>query len=74
MKPSYKRPYYYIHNVNTDVDTPTNPIILNDKGQITSGTDYSQGSLGNSDNKIYYAVKGGVFEKTDSQGNVMKDA
>lgn len=74
MKPSYKRPYYYIHNVNTDVDTPTNPIILNDKGQITSGTDYSQGSKGNSDSKIYYAFKGGVFEKTDSQGNVIKDA
>lgn len=73
MKPSYKRPYYYIHNVNTDVNTPTNPIILNDKGQITSGTDYSKGSISSSDSKIYYAFKGGIFEKTDSQGNVMTD-
>lgn len=25
MKPSYKRPYYYIHNVNTNEGIPTNP-------------------------------------------------
>jgi hypothetical protein len=32
MKPSYKRPYYYIHNVNTATNTPTNPIVLNNAG------------------------------------------
>lgn len=25
MRPSYKRPYYYIHNVNTKRDVPTSP-------------------------------------------------
>lgn len=24
MKPTYKRPYYYIHNLNTSIDVPTN--------------------------------------------------
>ena len=24
-KPTYKRPYYYLHNVNTQTDLPTNP-------------------------------------------------
>lgn len=45
MQPSYKRPYFYIHNVNTSVQTPTNPIVLNDKQQIESGTDYSKGKV-----------------------------
>jgi len=25
MKPSYKKPYYYLHNVNINNDVPTNP-------------------------------------------------
>ena len=25
-KPNYKKPYYYIHNVNTNIYVPTNPI------------------------------------------------
>ena len=25
MKPSYKKPYYYLHNVNINTDVPTNP-------------------------------------------------
>lgn len=25
MRPSYKKPYFYVHNVNTDVENPTNP-------------------------------------------------
>jgi hypothetical protein len=25
MKPSYKKPYYYLHNVNVDEVVPTNP-------------------------------------------------
>lgn len=73
MKPSYKRPYYYIHNVNTDTDTPTNPIKLDEQGQITSGTDYYNKSASNSNLNIYYAFKGGIFEKKDAEGNVQKD-
>lgn len=45
MQPSYKRPYFYIHNVNTSVQTPTNPIVLDDDQQIQSGTDYSKTSV-----------------------------
>ena len=41
MKPSYKRPYYYLHNVNTELNTPTNPIVLDSNGQLISGTDFS---------------------------------
>lgn len=41
MKPSYKRPYYYLHNVNTELNTPTNPIVLDNNGQLISGTDFS---------------------------------
>lgn len=41
MKPSYKRPYYYIHNVNTSVELPTNPIVYDDKENYISGTDYN---------------------------------
>lgn len=47
FKPSFKRPYYYIHNVNTSVDNPTNPYSesnisgtdikeIDDSGQVIS--------------------------------------
>lgn len=38
MMPSYKRPYYYIHNINTNTEIPTNP----NKGntlETSNGTD-----------------------------------
>lgn len=38
MKPKPRRPYYYIHNVNTQNDVPTNPVIYSN-GQLISGTD-----------------------------------
>jgi hypothetical protein len=34
LRPMYKRPYYFIHNVNTSEDLPTNP-----SNGWTSGTD-----------------------------------
>lgn len=37
MRPMYKRPYYFIHNVNTSTELPTNP----SNGWI-SGTDQSE--------------------------------
>lgn len=66
MKPSYKRPYYYIHNVNTDTDVPTNPIKLDQHGQITSGTDYSQASESTPMN-ILYMLRGGILVNPDTQ-------
>lgn len=35
MRPMYKRPYFYIHNVNTNVANPTNPY----QASANSGTD-----------------------------------
>lgn len=61
MKPSYKRPYYYIHNVNTETNTPTNPIVLNNNGQIVSGTDYSNSS-NTSITKFKYILRGGKID------------
>lgn len=38
LRPSYKRPYYYIHNVNTNTEVPTNPV--HDYSEIeNAGTD-----------------------------------
>lgn len=44
MRPMYKRPYYFIHNVNTQETIPTNP--YNNKSQLNSahdntGTDFN---------------------------------
>jgi hypothetical protein len=41
MKPSYKRPYYYLHHVNTNENSSTNPIVLDENNQLVSGTDYT---------------------------------
>lgn len=38
MKPSYKKPYYYIHNVNTKSEIPTNPNTGNTL-ETSNGTD-----------------------------------
>ena len=38
MRPSYKRPYYYIHNVNSSTTIPTNPYSANNPG-LGTGTD-----------------------------------
>ena len=40
MKPSYKRPYYYLHHVNSSTTIPTNPL------QTVSSTGTSLGPLG----------------------------
>lgn len=61
MKPSYKKPYYYIHNVNTQELVSTNPIVLDENGQIQSGTDFEKnqttvnpGTSGNKPQTIQY--------------------
>ena len=38
MKPSYKKPYYYLHNVNINTEVPTNP--YNFSTNALSGTAY----------------------------------
>lgn len=39
MRPMYRRPYYYIHNVNTNTDLPTNPITDTTLSLSSYGTD-----------------------------------
>lgn len=41
MKPSYKRPYYYIHNINQNVTNPTNPYSREANDFYGEGTDIS---------------------------------
>lgn len=41
-RPIPERPYYYIHNVNTSTELPTNPVVL-DGEFIKSGTDDADG-------------------------------
>jgi len=53
LKPTYKRPYYYIHNINTREDNPTNP--YNDSTR--EGTDINgikEKFDIDSDNFVYY--------------------
>jgi len=38
-KPDYKRPYYYIHNVNINTTNPTNPYAEGDNAENKLGTD-----------------------------------
>lgn len=42
MRPSYKRPYYYIHNVNSSDTVPTNPYTPDYPG-LGTGTDVNTG-------------------------------
>lgn len=47
-RPTYKHPYYYIHNVNTSKNTPTNPADTNIGNITNTGTDKPyQNLLGN---------------------------
>ena len=48
LKPTYKRPYYYIHNINTYTTNPTNPYDTNGNG--TDISDVSASSYGNDGN------------------------
>lgn len=41
LRPSYQRPYYYIHNVNINNEIPTDPIELDILGNVQNGTDYA---------------------------------
>jgi len=56
LKPSYKKPYYYIHNVNTNTSISTNPIVLDENNNIKSGTDYMPKESKPVQNKIKYGV------------------
>lgn len=42
MRPTYKNPYYYLHNVNSSNALPTNPVSMKDSGTVTSSTPIQQ--------------------------------
>lgn len=43
MQPSYRNPYFYINNVNSSVDLPTNPVrLVGGEGSISSSTTIQQ--------------------------------
>lgn len=65
MRPMYKRPYFYIHNVNTNVANPTNPY----QTSTNSGTDITSATT--SDGTT--TVTGGL-PKTIKIGNNAVDA
>lgn len=65
MRPMYKRPYFYIHNVNTNVANPTNPY----QASTNSGTDITSATT--SDGAT--TVTGGL-PKTIKIGNNAVDA
>lgn len=53
-RPLYKRPYYYIHNVNTSADLPTNPIQdVSVLQRTTKGTDASKDYFDSKSNTVY---------------------
>ena len=56
LRPTYKRPYYYIHNINQNQTVPTNPYVLSDKGELVKGTD-SNDIFENSPQRSYTNAK-----------------
>ena len=72
MKPSYKRPYYYIHNINQNPTNPTNPYSSSknygtDIETITTTTGNVDGN-GNPIGKINSADDGGLPKTINIDG------
>ena len=63
LKPSYKRPYYYIHNINQKPTNPTNPINQNNS-DLNGGTDVSE-----IDVHQYRDKNNELVDDKDSHGN-----
>lgn len=62
-KPSYKRPYYYLHNINVNTTNPTNPYVDVDSSE--KGTDISSATLNTTDgNTVHTATVSGGLPKT----------
>ena len=66
LKPTYKRPYYYIHNINSSNTNPTNPY----NSSTEKGTDISGVVINNNDgNSVHTATVQGGLPKTIKIGN-----
>lgn len=55
MRPSYKKPYFYVHNVNTKITNPTNPYSADDN---PNGTDITSATTDTTTNAT--TVTGGL--------------
>ena len=64
-KPTYKKPYYYIHNVNTNTTNPTNPVSNGHGTDITGATQNA-----NDGNQVHTVSVTGGLPKTINIGNV----
>lgn len=63
MRPSYRRPYYFIHNVNKSVELPTNSYVSNDS--LGAGTDTPSGDYNYQNNpNLSRSIK--IGEKSES--------
>ena len=63
MRPSYRRPYYFIHNVNKSVELPTNSYKSND--DLGTGTDTPSGDYNYQSNpNLSRSIK--IGEKSES--------
>lgn len=60
-KPSYKKPYYYIHNINTSNNLPTNPIQEKEDGTII-GTDVTIKGKSSSETEVDQSVPNSLPE------------
>lgn len=57
MRPSYKKPYYYIHNVNSSLVVPTNPYVASGRVTTTTANNYPTGTttvINNVETPLYY--------------------
>lgn len=64
-KPSYKRPYYYLHNINVNTINPTNPYVTSSE----KGTDISSATPNTADgNTVHTATVTGGLPKTINIG------
>lgn len=68
MKPSYKRPYYYIHNINQNLTNPTNPYDFNSK----EGTDLPSDSFNKNSVDLFKTIEfnGNDISNVERKGQV----
>lgn len=68
MRPSYRKPYYYIHNVNTSIPIPTNPYVA----EAVEGTEISLGK--GTDGNLSKSIRIGSGDGATNQSLVEKNA
>ena len=73
MRPSYRRPYYFIHNVNKSVELPTNSYVKAAEGEkgLGTGTDTPSGSYSyDTNSNLSRSIKIGEKEESLVERNI----